>query len=309
MDKNTFYPIYEGTRPYQNNIAILKDYNGQRQKLTYCYKVRQSGVCDGRAAPAKKNTVNEKKLENNLIRARNTVYELALCNEWDWFLTITLDPKKYDRENLPKFRKDFSRFIREYGKRQGLNIKYLVIPEQHKKGGWHMHGFLKNIPPDYLRLFSLEEKLPQYLRKKLKQGMHIYDWPAYRQKFGFCDIEPVRNLQAASAYVTKYITKSFGAGVQNLGGHLYYASQGLQHAKVVKKGKMNPDSIDWDFENVHGKSKWFDGGGIDVSNLIEEDTHIKELRQKRDVLYESRKWEPEVDTETGEILFDSPFKD
>ena len=38
MDKNTFYPIYEGTRPYQNNIAILKDYNGQRQKLTYCYK-------------------------------------------------------------------------------------------------------------------------------------------------------------------------------------------------------------------------------------------------------------------------------
>ena len=70
-----------------------------------------------------------------------------------------------------------------------------------------MHGFLKGIPPDYLRLFSLEEKLPQYLRKKLKQGMHIYDWPAYRQKFGFCDIEPVRNLQAASAYVTKYITK------------------------------------------------------------------------------------------------------
>lgn len=43
--------------------------------------------------------------------------------------------------------------------------------------------------------------------------------------------------------------------------------------------------------------------------LVQEDTHIKELRQKRDVLYESRKWEPEVDTETGEILFDSPFKD
>ena len=139
--------------------------------------------------------------------------------------------------------------------------------------------------------------------------MHIYDWPAYRQKFGFCDIEPIRNLQAASAYVTKYITKSFGAGVQNLGGHLYYASQGLQRAKVVKKGKMNPDSIYWDFENEYVKIKWFDGRDIGVSNLVQEDTHIKELRQKRDVLYESRKWEPEVDTETGEILFDSPFKD
>ena len=26
------------------------------------------------------------------------MYELALCNEWDWFLTITLDPGKYDEK-------------------------------------------------------------------------------------------------------------------------------------------------------------------------------------------------------------------
>ena len=71
---------------------------------------------------------------------------------------------------------------------------------------------------------------------------------------------------------------------------------------------MNPDSICWDFENEYVKIKWFDSGDLGVSNLVQEDTHIKELRQKRDALYESRKWEPEVDTETGEILFDSPFK-
>ena len=64
-----------------------------------------------------------------------------------------------------------------------------------------------------------------------------------------------------------------------------------------------------EIENEYVKIKWFDGGDIGISNLVQEDTHIKELRQKRDVLYEYRKWEPEVDIETGEILFDSPFKD
>ena len=93
-----------------------------------------------------------------------------------------------------------------------------------------MHGFLKGIPPDHLRPFSTGEKLPRYLHTKVKKGMAIYDWTAYREKFGFCDIEPIRNLQAAAAYVTKYITKGFGSGVEALGNHLYYASQGLKRA-------------------------------------------------------------------------------
>ncbi len=308
IKKDTFQPIYDGVTAYQTNVAILKDYNGQRKKLTYCYQVRQKGICKDWESSSKKNTVNEKKLQNNLIRARNNVYELAICNEWEWFLTITLNPEKYDRDNLGKFRKDFSRFVRDYGKKHGLHIQYLVIPEQHKKGGWHMHGFLKGILPDHLRPFSAEEKLPRYLRTKVKKGLAIYDWTAYREKFGFCDIEPIRNLQAAAAYVTKYITKGFGSGVQALGNHLYYASQGLKRAKVIKKGAINPDSIYWDFENEYVKIKWYDGGQ-NPESLIMEDNHIKKLREQRDKLYEIQNWQSEFDTETGEIFFESPFDD
>lgn len=284
----------------------MKDYDGRQKKLIYCTQVRQKGICKAWDSPTPKNSVNETKLQNNLSRARNTIYELALCNNWEWFITITLDPQKYDRDNLPKFRKDFSRFIREYGKKHNLNMKYLVIPEQHSKGGWHMHGFLKGIPPDYLRLFTMQEKLPYYIRNKIKNGNLVYDWTDYREKFGFCDIEPIRNLQAASVYVTKYITKSLEYGIQNLGGHLYYASQGLKRASTIKKGKLRSDLIDWDFQNDYVKIKWFDGNST-PENLIVEDTHIAELRQKRDAAYESSKWQKQVDTETGEILFSSPF--
>lgn len=301
-----FIPIYEGTRPYKTNIAILKDYNGQRKKLTYCRTVHQSGLCKARDSPSPKNSVNSEKLQNNLTRARTTIYELALCNDWEWFITITLNPEKYDRCDLPKFRKDFSRFIRTYGKKNGLTVKYLVIPEQHAKGGWHMHGFLKGIPPDNLRHFTLYEKLPVYLRKKLEQGFAIYDWIEYRERFGFCDIEPVRNLQAASAYVTKYITKSLDSSVKELGGHLYYASQGLNRSSVIKTGKVNPESIMWDFENEYVKIKWYDSDE-QPELLIEDDNRIVELRKKRDKYYESSQWDSQIDYETGEILFQSPF--
>lgn len=304
--KTGFTPIYEGTKPNKTNVVILKDYNGQRKKLTYCHTVQQSGICKARDSPSPKNSVNTDKLQNNLTRARTTIYELALCNDWEWFITITLNAQRYDRYNLPEFRKDFSRFIRTYGKKNGLDVKYLVIPEKHVKGGWHMHGFLKGIPPDNLRHFTLYEKLPFYLRKKLEQGSAIYDWTEYRERFGFCDIEPVRNLQAASAYVTKYITKSLDSSVKNLGGHLYYASQGLNRATVIKTGKMNPDLVMWDFENEYVKIKWFDSKE-QPELLINNDNRIAELRKKRDIFYESSQWETQVDYETGEILFQSPF--
>lgn len=169
-----------------------------------------------------------------------------------------------------------------------------------------MHGFLKGIPPDQLRPFAIQERLPRYIRSKIKNGNPIYDWTDYREKFGFCDIEPIRNLQAASAYVTKYITKSLEDGIQTLGGHLYYASQGLKRASTIKKGKLRSDLIDWDFQNEYVKIKWFDDNS-NPEDLIAEDTLIAELRKKRDAAYESSKWQQQIDTETGEILFSSPF--
>ena len=50
---------------------------------------------------------------------------------------------------------------------------------------------IKGIPKDALRLFSLSEKLPKYIRDKRKEGFLVYDWEEYRKRFGFVDIEPI----------------------------------------------------------------------------------------------------------------------
>lgn len=261
-----------------------------------------------KSPPDEKEEIPQR-LANNLSRARSTIFELAICNPWEWFITLTLDPKKYDRTDLKKFSKDLSRFIRNYRARHGVNVKYLLIPEQHKDGeSWHMHGLLMGLPESHLRLFQLEERLPRYIRYKLLSDQPVYEWEPYRKKFGFCDIEPIRNIEATSKYVTKYITKAFDNNVIESGGHLYYASQKLNRATVIAKGQFTNTEMDFDFENEYVLTKWYDAED-QPENLIEPDETTKRIRQKRQGLQQQEpEWEPTFDPETGEI-FPTPFDD
>jgi hypothetical protein len=230
-------------------------------KMTLCKAVRKKGY---EIAITPKGSVNDKKLECNISRARAKIFEYALCNEWQWFSTFTLNAKKYNRYDLEKFRKDYSQFIRDYNKKHGTNIKYLVIPETHQDGAWHMHGFLMGLPQEQLRLFELKEKLPDYIREKLLQGQAVYDWMSYRDKFGYTDIEPIRDHEACAKYVTKYISKALAQDIQEVGAHLYYCSQGLKTAQEIKRGLLNSEFNSPDYENDYVKVKWFKNTNTEV---------------------------------------------
>ena len=93
-----------------------------------------------------------------------------MCNPWEYFVTLTIDPAKYDRYNLKEFHKHNAQFVRDYNKKHGAKIKYLIIPEQHKDGAWHEHGLFLGIPQSHLTAFTLDQKLPHKIRKKLKKG-------------------------------------------------------------------------------------------------------------------------------------------
>lgn len=82
-------------------------------KLVRHNALRTKGIEDV-SQHTRKGSISDVKSENNISRAKSRVFELALCNEWDIFLTFTLDPKKYDRDDLKKFQKDLGQFIRDY---------------------------------------------------------------------------------------------------------------------------------------------------------------------------------------------------
>lgn len=242
---------------YLRNVAFLKAYGNTGFKLVQCKSVRNKGVVDDRPN-VKKNTVNETKLSSNISRARSRIREYGLCNPWDYFVTMTINQVFFNRYDLKAFKKVLSQWIRDYNKKHGTNIKYLLIPEKHKNGAWHFHGFFMGLSLDNLSPFTLDMKIPEYIREKLKKGETVYFWPAYQDKFGWNIVEPIRDLAKATSYITKYITKDLEDSVSDLGAHLYYCSQGLKRAQVLKKGSMAA-TIEPDFENEYCKINWFDG--------------------------------------------------
>lgn len=209
--------------------------------------VRNSGIEDEKLAGIR-GTVNDEKTEPSISRARSKIYELASCNDWDYFATLTIDGKKYDRADLDGFHKIFTQFLRNYGKKFETKIDFLFVPELHSDGkSWHLHGFIKGIPFEQLERFKIGDKMGKYIAEKVGKGDTVYNWPAYAKKFGFCDLEPIVNSEACARYITKYINKALASSVKEMNAHLYYRSKGLKSAELLKKGllieEVQPDYV------------------------------------------------------------------
>lgn len=167
--------------------------------------------------------------------------QLALCNEWDYFVTFTLDQSKQDRFNLDDWYKRFYEVIKYQRKAHGLNCKYVFVPELHQDGAWHAHGLFKG----NMELVSFRELAAQGLPApdKLRNSDYL-NWPLYQNTFGFCSFGRIRDPIASGFYMTKYITKELANCVQDVGKHLYYASQGLNRANKVGSMLVRSDYID-----------------------------------------------------------------
>ena len=78
-------------RAYDYNICILKKYNDNTYKLTRHNVLRNKGVEIDNQLKSERCSVNDYKLRENLVRARSRIYEYGICNDWDFFVTLTID--------------------------------------------------------------------------------------------------------------------------------------------------------------------------------------------------------------------------
>lgn len=236
---------------YKYNQTIVKkngtEKNGFTLKLTRMNVLRNEKIKDCvNKQKAKKGTVNSKKLLNNLSRAKRNIFELAVCNDWDWFVTITL---ANDRSDLIKFHKQFIKWLSNYNAKYSLKIKFLLVPEKHKdKTNWHMHGFLRGLPLSHLEQITDPKKTTASLAKKIKRGDKVYNWNLCTKKFGKCDIEPIKSVYTIGKYMCKQINKVLSGCVSELNSHLYYHSRGLNVGEVLEKGVLHKN-ITSDYAN------------------------------------------------------------
>lgn len=221
---------------YAYNKGFLYRYNDQLCKLTVCNKVRIPGfeLSEGcKKFTAKGEAGNDEKLPSSIRRAKSRVFEYAMCNDFSFFCTLTFSPEKVsDRYDLDQCMKAFCKWLNNYN-RNRTSVSYLLIPEAHKDGAWHIHGLISNIPEAHLREFQLTDILPAKIRQELMKGNQVFQWTAYDKKFGYCTLSPIRNKEAVCKYITKYITKELGETLKELNAHLYYHSQGLTEKELV----------------------------------------------------------------------------
>lgn len=170
----------------------------------------------------------DKKLDSSISRARRYVLEYALCNDWAYFCTFTLDKTKYDRFDLDKFHKDFTQFVRDQRKKWGIDIKFLLIPQMHEDHAWHLHGFFTCLH-NAVELFDvlLEKGFFTSRPPDKLLGKGFYCWMDAHSKFGFCSLCPLRCKEAAAFYCTRYINRDLQQRSSELGCHLYYVSRRL----------------------------------------------------------------------------------
>lgn len=188
-------------------------------------------------------TTESERLQASISRSKSRVNELALCNEFDYFCTFTQSADLRDRFDLKAFRKDFAMFVRNENRGREKKIKYLLVPERHKDGAWHMHGLLMGLADSDLEV----------------NGNSYLDWVRYRRKFGFFSCSKIRDRDATASYVTKYITKDLAETNREAFGHLFFASQGLKGRELVPLDYFAacPKS-EFDFENDYVKILWTD---------------------------------------------------
>lgn len=156
-------------------------------------------------------------------RARANVRRLALANEFAYFVTLTLDQRQVDRHDMAAITKKLNNWLSNQVRRRGL--RYIIVPERHKDGAIHFHGFFN----DALPVVDSGHKDDQ--------GHPVYNLPSWTLGFTTA-IRLYGDYPQAVAYVCKYIGKQG----EKPGGRWYYSGGDLVEPEV-SYGDLSVDEL------------------------------------------------------------------
>lgn len=196
-------------------------------------------------------------LERSARRASGKVRDLALCNSFQTFVTLTLDQSKIDRYDRNVIVKKMSTWCDNHVRRDGL--RYVLVPELHKDGALHFHGFFgwadDLIRSEWCRdsgtISVPGKKSPVRVRSEAHRekllgggGRVVYNLPKWTLGFTTA-LDLYGDYHQAVTYICKYIRKQQEAG--KICGRWYYhgGCDGQPEIKLSNQALR-------DFENYPG---------------------------------------------------------
>lgn len=179
-----------------------------------------------------------------LKRNRERVFDIVFCNHWDWFLTVTFDPKKVESSDVSVVMKKLNTWLYNRVNRDGL--RYILVPERFKKtNGIHCHALINDaLDTTYSGRIrwgkkSYTEESARRFGFEYTDADKIYNVPDWG--YGYSTALPItENAGKLSVYLTKYITK----GNDRIFGRYYWSSRNIDREPHIEYTNSPYDEID-----------------------------------------------------------------
>lgn len=210
------------------------------------------------------NTSTDNIYYNNISRSKKSVKELALCNDFNYFVTITIK-NDYNRYNIDNAFYFLSIFCKKY-KRKFSSFSYVFIAEYHKDGAIHFHGlcFISTNARDF-------DLYPRTIKnQKDNKFYHCFSSFLF-DEFGRNIFQPISSKDKISSYIMKYITKDC---LRTSTHRLYTCSRGLKHADKTYYSNEK-------LKDIFNNKKYFEN---DFYKIIDFNADELTQQQKLDIL-------------------------
>lgn len=249
------YEIFFNQRikTYPNGMKIITTFN--KTVFNPYHNPRPSGIdaLGDRAPPSEHLPFDEEFVrlrEDNLKRSIEKVFDIALMNNFDYFVTLTFDDSKVnsfdDREVNRVVKKWFNNMVNRH------DLKYLCVPEYHKSGRIHLHALMSgNLDlVDSGTVLIPERDKPVKIsyalkickdRNKIRPVYNLQNWKngfSTAIEFEKCD-DKMNGTTAIAKYITKYMTKDLTKIMRNY----YYAGGHLQRDVQTDYKIVNYDAV------------------------------------------------------------------
>ena len=181
-------------------------------------------------------------------RAKQNLRDLALCNDMRYFITLTLDKTQIDRHDMAAITRKVNAWCSNRVQRDGL--AYILVPERHKDGAIHFHGFVNDAVEvvDSGTISLPGCKKPKRPRSEAQRaewlaqgGQVVYNLPDWTLGFTTA-IELYGDPVRAVNYCCKYIGKQQEGGEvpERIGGRWFY------HGGCRDRPKVTYADVDFD---------------------------------------------------------------
>lgn len=203
--------------------TYLYNYNGRYFRVCSIKFCREKGFED---ISSTKKTDKKEVDRISLSRTRRNIRELALCNDFDYFCTLTVNSSKCDRYSLDEVQDNLRKCLRNI-RNSSNDFKYLIITEKHKDGAFHFHGLMSCVSDLYFNQFG-------YLSSSKLDVL------------GFNSFSKIESVEKVANYILKYITKDC---VRNSKNQVYICSRGLKKAECSELNININNDIDFSYSN------------------------------------------------------------